>query len=412
MKLLFALLLAATETLLAPRQAAAIITGCGQCTPTQVCKAISTFPVLLSSGGGTYAVKGDVAFLRNPTGEITPIIGALGETWTHTGIMLDGNRCRSDLMGGEAATPFKDLIDPPVASALASLGGQTLCLAGSHAVGELQIHPADLYQGTPGVITQTMYNSSYFYPYGVTLAQPTGLAQRSTMKAAADTANGISQRYGIYGYTDWTYAANQPGTYELSPKGIPSGHSGCSGFVRRALYNTPKTLPDFKLNTYSAAQRQNAANAMHNGLYGGCNGKSKGISDDIYNSLVRKQCSVPACGKGGLTECQINKLQNSCNGKGTGIAQWTEGLLNQIINCFAFGDVGNGGTQRCTATNSTAWKNPGTGAGTISPESVYKQMGTLYAATYKKEVLNPTVWGTGSTYGCVNPVNPIDINPQ
>jgi hypothetical protein len=75
--------------------------------------------------------------------------------------------------------------------------------------------------------------------------------------------------------------------------------------------------------------------------------------------------------------------------------------LNQVINCFAFGDVGNGGIQQCSATNSTAWHNPGTGSGTISPQSVYKQMNEKYSAIYKQEVLYPTVWGTIPVWGCV-----------
>lgn len=379
-------------------------TGCGSCRPDQICGIVSYHVVISSPGSGTYAVKGDVAFLHNDSGEITPIIKALGESWTHTGIMVDGNHCRSDLMGGQAGTPLKDLVDAPVPSALESFGGQLLCNVGDPSEGDIKIHPADLYQGTPGVITQAMYNSSYFYPYGVTLAQPAGLASatyspRWTMRAAADTANGISQRYGIYGYTDWAYAANQPGTYELSPKGIPSGHEGCSGFVMRALYNTAKTLPNFVLNTYSAAIRQKAANAMHTGLYGNCT--DSGISGYIYESLLLRQCSFPACSKGQLTFCQINKLQDSCNGNGKGIAQWTEGLLNQVINCFAFGDRPNG-EEYCSATNSIAWQNPGAGSGTISPDSVYNQMGTKYSATYQQEVLYPTVWTTVGVLGCID----------
>lgn len=226
-------------------------TGCGSCRPDQICGIVNYHAVISSSGHGTYAVKGDVAFLRNPAGEITPIISALGEYWTHTGIMVDGNRCRSDLMGGQAGTPLKDLIKPPTVSAVASFIGQATCSVGSHYVGELQISPADLYQGSPGVITQAMHDSSYFYPYGVILAQPAGLASttyspRWTMRAAADTANGISQRYGIYGYSDWAYAANQPGTYELSPKGTPSGHEGCSGFVKRGTRQHREDAPELR----------------------------------------------------------------------------------------------------------------------------------------------------------------------
>jgi len=392
-----------------PDQPVELPSGCN-CRPDQVCKQVGTIPVVAAPGHGTYAVKGDVVLLRNPTGEITHMIDALGETWTHTGIMVDGNRCRSDLMGGQAGTPLNDLVKSSTASPLVQFIGQATCSVGSPAVGDLEISPAELYQGSPGIITQIMYESSYFFPFGVYLAQPQGLASntyspRWTLQAAANTANGMSQRYGIYGYTDWTYAANQPGTYELSPKGVPNGHQGCSGFVTRALFNTAKTLPNFDLNIYPASVRQNAALSMYNGLFGNCTGSGSGISDHIYNAIVAKKCTAPhdfQCPTGTVTQCQINKLQNSCNGVGSGIFQWTQGLLNQVINCFAFGDVGNGGTQVCTATNSTAWHNPGTGSGTISPQSVYNQMGTKYDATYRQEILYPTIWSTSKVYGCVD----------
>lgn len=391
--------------------------GCGSCTTCQVCKVVSTIPYIAAPGHGTYAVKGDIAFLHNPKSEIGALIAALGETWTHTGIMVDGNNCRSDLMGGQAGTPLKNLVEYATVDAVSQWIGQSTCKVGSPYVGQLKISPANLYQGTPGVITQAMYSSSYFYPYSIYLAQPAGLASttyspRWTLQAAANTANGIKQRYGIYSYSDWTYAANQPGTYELTPKGIPSGHEGCSGFVRKALYNTAKTLPNFALNSYTATTRQNAANGMYNALKGDCT--SSGISGLIYQTLMtgfvkgslttKIRCTAAhpwQCPTNTLTDCQINKLQNSCNGVGTGISQWTQGLLNQVLNCFAFGDVGNGGTQVCTGTNSTAWQNPGTGSGTISPQSVYDQMGTKYSATYRQEILYPTIWGTQSVSGCV-----------
>lgn len=421
-RILLTLLLTAAGILGSPQYASAAPPGCGACTPCQVCQKVATTSQVLTFGHGTYAVKGDVAVLRNPKSEIGALIGALGEWWTHTGIMVDSNNCRSDLMGGQAATPWKDLVEFSMASAFSQWIGQSFCQVGSPAVGDVKIIPANLYQGSPGVITQAMYESPYFYPYGVTLAQPAGLATtlyspRWTMRAAANTANGINQRYGIYSYSDWTYAANQPGTYELAPKGIPNGHEGCSGFVRRALFNTGKTLPNLDLNTYPASVRQNAANLTHQTLYGNCDGGGNcnsdnpgGISDVIYCFLRKKRCTSSPflCPKGTLTDCQIKKLQNSCNGQGTGVKQYTEGLLNQVLNCFAFGDVGNGGTQICTATNSTAWKNPGPGSGTISPQSVYDQIGTKYSATYVQEVLHPTVWATQTIYGCVaacpNPV--------
>jgi len=371
---------------------------CGSCAPNQICAIVAQAGIVDAWGHGTYAVKGDVALLRNPTGEITPIINALGEYWTHTGIMVDGSSCRSDLMGGQAGTPLADLVKHDTPSAVTQWVGQVFCSVGNPAVGDLKISPADLYQGSPGVITQTMYDSSYFYPYVVYLAQPAGSAltkysPRWTMRAAADTANGISQLYGIYNYSDYNYTVKQ-------------GHEGCSGFVMLALQKTTaKTLPDFDLNTYSADIRQKAAQAMYDGLYGSCGlPTGGGVSDLIYQTLVAKKCNhnnPAACEKGTLTQCQICKLQKSCNGVGTGIAQWTEGLLNQVINCFAFGDVGNGGIQQCSATNSTAWHNPGTGSGTISPQSVYKQMNEKYSAIYKQEVLYPTVWGTIPVWGCV-----------
>jgi hypothetical protein len=352
-----------------------------------------------------------VAFLQNLNGKITPMLKALGETWTHTGIMVDGNNCRSDLMEEFSTVPA-------TTSALASFVGQNTCSVGPPgsppAVGDVKLDPANLYQGSPGVITQAMYDSPYFYPYGVKLAQPvwqfvdtstgTTFYPRLTMRAAADTANGISQRYGIYGYTDWTYAANEPGTSELSPKGVPNGHEGCSGFVTRALYNTSKTLPNFDLNIYSAAQRTNAVNAMYSSLYGTCSKEyGGGVSDKVYQGLLAMKCNTEyiwQCPKGTLTDCQINKLQNSCNGVGTGVAEYTKGLLNQVLNCFAFG--GFAGSEMCEATTSTAWQSPGTGSGTISPQSVYNQMGTKYSATYQQEDLYPTVWSTKSTYGCVD----------
>jgi hypothetical protein len=287
--------------------------------------------------------RGDILLTHVDDAPAGAVTGALGQYYTHTGILTSWTAVRHNTSILQNSSVFDDTLNGAMAL-IASMSDPELCYAFA------EIEPSSLRAGTPGLATDMVTQLPVLKPWNIDnlfLLKPKdeGFSRQGAL-ATADASESIQgMTYDVFAYRDYRDV-------------IGDNRSMCSGAVKHAT--DLAGYGGFDLVHYSASE----VNASAEGLYHYAYNAARALIEQ-NPKVINKPFHLPS---------------EYCR------EMLASGVANEVVGCFADGNCARGPFKN-DSDSGTYWREHYIGeALSISPDNlVYNQPNSLYGPAVRAD---------------------------